>query len=100
MKLSTWAKKKGMSYRTAWRWFKQGKLPVVAEQTKTGTILIKEETFEPNAVAVYARVSSTDQKNDLNGQISRLVLYANERGWVVVQTVAEIGSGLNGHCPK
>jgi predicted site-specific integrase-resolvase len=39
MKLSTWAKKQGISYRTAWRWFKAGKLPVLAEQTKTGTLL-------------------------------------------------------------
>lgn len=100
MKLSTWAKKQGISYRTAWRWFKQGKLPVVAEQTKTGTILIKEERSEPNTVAIYARVSSADQKHDLDGQISRLVLYANKKGWAVAQTVAEIGSGLNGHRPK
>jgi putative resolvase len=41
-----------------------------------------------------------DQKNDLNGQVSRLVLYANKKGWAVSQTVTEIGSGLNGHRPK
>lgn len=100
MKLSIWAKKQGISYRTAWRWFKLGKLPVAAEQTKTGTILIKEELLQPNAVAIYARVSSADQKNDLNGQVCRLVTYANQNGYVVSQTVTEIGSGLNGHRPK
>jgi putative resolvase len=36
MKLSTWAKKQGISYRTAWRWFKEGNLPVTVEQTATG----------------------------------------------------------------
>lgn len=100
MKLSTWAKRKGISYRTAWRWFKEGKLPVVAEQTPTGTILIKEDAINPNAVAVYARVSSSDQKKDLDQQIARLVLFANKNGWSVAHTIAEIGSGLNGHRPK
>ena len=100
MKLSTWAKKQGISYRTAWRWFKAGKLPVLAEQTKTGTILIREEAYEPNAVAIYARVSSADQRNDLDRQVSRLVLYANKKGLLIAQTITEIGSGLNGHRPK
>lgn len=99
MKLSDWAKRQGISYRTAWRWFKSGKLPVVAEQTKTGTILIKDEMPQLNAVAIYARVSSADQKNDLDRQIARLVLFANAKGWFVVQTITEIGSGLNGHRP-
>ena len=100
MKLSTWAKKQGISYRTAWRWFKNGKLPVLAEQTKTGTILIKEKPSQLNAVAIYARVSSRDQKKDVDQQISRLVQYANAKGLVVAQTITEIGSGLNGHRPK
>jgi putative resolvase len=100
MKLSTWAKRQGITYRTAWRWFKEGKLPVSAEQTKTGTILIAEDFLHSNAVAIYARVSSSDQKKDLDQQISRLVIYANAKGWVVSHTVAEIGSGLNGHRPK
>jgi putative resolvase len=100
MKLSIWAKNQGISYRTAWRWFKNGKLPVLAQQTKTGTILIKDETPQSNIVAIYARVSSADQKKDLDQQIARLVLYANAKGWVVAQTITEIGSGLNGHRPK
>ena len=62
MKLSEWAKRQGISYRTAWRWFKDGKLPVEAAQTPTGTILIKELAPAPLQVAIYARVSSSDQK--------------------------------------
>lgn len=100
MKLSIWAKRQGISYRTAWRWFKEGKLPVIAEQTQTGTILIKEEDVPSNAVAIYARVSSADQKKDLDQQIARLVLYANKNGLVVAHAITEIGSGLNGHRPK
>lgn len=100
MKLSKWAKLQGVSYRTAWRWFKEGKLPVNSIQTSTGTILISETSHEVGEVAIYARVSSNDQKNDLDRQIARLVIFANHRGWKVSQTVSEIGSGLNGHRPK
>jgi predicted site-specific integrase-resolvase len=100
MKLSTWARKKGISYRTAWRWFKEGKLPVIAEQTKTGTIFIKDEVKSPDSVAIYARVSSNDQKKDLDQQIARLVLFANKNDLPVTHTITEIGSGLNGHRPK
>ena len=100
MKLSAWAKKQGISYRTAWRWFKDGTLPVEVEQTPTGTILVKETPQKDLQVAVYARVSSSDQKEDLDRQVSRLVKFANSRGWLVAETVLEIGSALNGHRPK
>lgn len=43
MKLSEWAKKNDIAYNTALRWFKNGKLPVYAHQTETGTILVNEE---------------------------------------------------------
>ena len=39
MKLSDWAKEKGITYNTAYRWFKGGKIPN-AKQVDTGTILI------------------------------------------------------------
>jgi len=32
VKLSDWAKSQGLSYKTAWRWFNEGKLLVPAEQ--------------------------------------------------------------------
>jgi Predicted site-specific integrase-resolvase len=100
MKLSVWAKQQGISYKTAWRWWKEGKLPVVAEQMPTGTVLIKEPSAPAGSVGLYARVSSSDQKNDLEAQLGRLVAYANAQGWVIAKAVAEIGSGLNGHRPK
>lgn len=100
MKLSEWAKKQGISYKTAWRWFKAGKLPVAFEQTATGTILIHEPKPQNNAVAIYARVSSSDQKSDLDRQVARLVSFATTRGWVVEHAIAEVGSGLNGHRSK
>ena len=75
-------------------------MPVQAEQMPTGTVIIKELVAPAGAVGLYARVSSSDQKNDLEAQLGRLVAYANSRGWVVAKAVAETGSGLNGHRPK
>jgi len=43
MKLADWARKHGINYQTAVRWFKTGTLPVKAMQTATGTILVEEE---------------------------------------------------------
>ncbi|MDA8144628.1 MAG: IS607 family transposase [Thermaerobacter sp.] len=84
MKLSQWAKEQGVSYRTAWRWFRDGKLPVAAEQFPTGTILVKEAKPAANTAAIYARVLE----------------HLNTQGIAVIRTVREVGSGLNGHRPK
>lgn len=44
MKLSDWAKKQGIAYLTAYRWFKDGKLPVKAYQSDSGTIIVQDES--------------------------------------------------------
>jgi len=103
MKLSAWASKNGISYRTALRWYHDGTLPARAEQLETGTILVYEEALRmkpPAQVAIYARVSSHDQKEDMGRQVSRLKDYAAANGWKVGQVVEEIGSGLNGRKRK
>lgn len=100
MKLSEWAKKQGVSYRTAWNWFRQGKLPVPAKQLPTGTIIVQDESDDEGVTVIYARVSSHDQRPHLDGQITRCLEYANAQGLSVSQTVTEVGSGLNGHRKK
>lgn len=40
MKLTDWAKEKGISYSTAYRWFKDGKIPYAKQMAASGTILI------------------------------------------------------------
>lgn len=100
MKLSAWAKKQGLSYKTAWRLFRSGKFPLPVAQLATGTIIVKEPevTYETDSslVVLYARVSSSDQKEDLDRQLSRLVEYATANGFKVKGVIKEIGSGLNG----
>ncbi len=98
MKLSAWARQQGLTYQTAWRMWKEGKLPVPAEQLPTGTIIVHSEKASADAgVALYARVSSADPKADLDRQMARLVEYAVQQKYTVVDAVKEIGSGLNGH---
>ena len=100
MKLSQWAREQGLTYKGAWRMWRAGQLPVPAEQLPTGTIIVKNVSPAAGAVALYARVSSSDQKKDLEAQLGRLVLYARGRGLNIIQVVSEVGSGLNGRRPK
>lgn len=100
MKLTDWAKENGLSYVTAWRLFRAGKLPVRATQLETGTILVHPEPVAKGGVALYARVSGSDQRADLERQLGRLSLYAVRNGLQVTRAVSEVGSGLNGGRPK
>jgi putative resolvase len=76
MKLSKWAKQNGVSYWTAWKWFRDGNLPVEAIQTKSGTILVQQPEQQSGKIAIYARVSSSDQRPDLDRQVARLASWA------------------------
>ena len=103
MKLSEWSNQEGIHYQTAWRWFKDGKLPVPARQTSTGTILVdvpRDENTYDNRVVLYARVSSYDQRGDLDRQVARLTEWVTKEGMAVNEVVTEIGSGLNGRRKK
>ena len=100
MKLSAWAKANGLTYKTAWRMWHDGKLPIPAEQLPTGTVIVHPPAAPAGAVALYARVSSGDQKPDLERQLGRLAAYASQERLTVVRSVSEIGPGLNGDRPK
>ncbi|MEU0969043.1 IS607 family transposase [Streptomyces sp. NPDC005917] len=104
MKLSEWARQQGVSYQTAWRWVKDGKMPVPVVQAPSGTWLVAEPAPAVSAasgrVVAYCRVSSADQKADLDRQASRVVDGANGLGLPVAEVVTEVGSGLNGRRRK
>ena len=82
MKLSVYAHNVGVSYRTAFRWFKSGKIQ--GRQMDTGTILIAEPTGDPAVperplkAAIYTRVSATENKANLDGQAKRLTDYCHQ----------------------
>lgn len=96
MKLSDWARQNGITYKTAWKWWKAGKLPVPARQMPTGTILVEPVEREDAGVVLYARVSSAEQQADLDRQVTRLARFAAENGMRVAAVVAEVGSALDG----
>ena len=100
MRLSAYAKQMGVSYKTAFRWWKAGKLD--AYQLDTGTVIVREPLASevPTNVALYARVSSADQKEDVERQMQRLKDYAAARGYQVTKIVSELASGLNESRPK
>ena len=71
MKLSVWAKQQGIAYKSAWRMWKLGQLPIPAEQLPTGTVIVHPPAVAiEGGVALYARVSSADQKSDLDRQLA------------------------------
>ena len=104
MKLSVYAREVGVSYRTAFRWYKSGKIQ--GRQMETGTILITEPINAPQTpecsvkVAIYTRVSAAENKDNLEGQANRLRDYCAAKGYPVAWVVKEIGSGVNDTRPK
>jgi putative resolvase len=104
MKLSVYAHQLGISYRTAWRWFKAGK--ITGFQADTGTIIVTEPTVVTatpavhQKIAIYTRVSAAENQDDLEGQAKRLLDYCAAKGYQVTAVVKEIGSGVNDTRPK
>jgi len=101
MKLSQYAKQQGISYSTALRWWHQG--VIRGYQAPSGTIIVEAETKPPapeERVAIYARVSSAEHKENLERQVERLVQYCTVRGYQVAQITKEIASGVNESRPK
>jgi putative resolvase len=52
-----------------------------AYQLPTGTIIVREPKVAPSGAALYARVSSAEQKDDVTRQLQRLRDYAAACGY-------------------
>jgi excisionase family DNA binding protein len=93
----------GVSTITLRRWEKSGKL--VPERTagnqrryhisQINPALAREAEIDRKTVA-YARVSSHDQKEDLERQKQVLELYCATQGWTF-EIISDLGSGMNYH---
>lgn len=97
MKLSSYAKSKGISYQTAWKMWKRGELN--ASQLPSGTIIVDNST-SVSGVAIYCRVSSSENKSNLESQAQRLTQYCEAKGYQIVSITKEIGSGINDNRKK
>ena len=84
---------------SAYRWYREGKLPVPARKVGRLILVSPEAASAGGAgggVGLYARVSSHDQKADLDRQVARLSSWAAQAGLPVVHVESEVGSGMNG----
>jgi putative resolvase len=102
MKLSQYAKKVGVTYRTAFRWWQTGQIK--GYQLPSGTIVVTEgeerQESRTEQIAIYARVSSHEHKANLERQAQRLADYCAAKGYQVSKVVKEIASGVNDNRPK
>src|ERR1039458_10172123 len=98
MNLSEWADVQGIHPQTAYRWFREGTLPVPPRKVGRMILVGDLEIAVPQrgTTAVYAGVSSSDQRDDLDRQVSRVSTWATSHGYSIDRVVTEVGSGLNG----
>lgn len=103
MKLSKWAKIKGIHYNTALRWFHMNLIPN-ATQLETGTIVVNENiNVNLNAneqTVIYCRVSSHNKKDDLERQVQRCTEFCNANGFQIEKIYKEVASGMNDKRPQ
>jgi len=95
------ARQLGVSQDTLRRWERAGK--IVVERTARGhrrfdlSKLLGKTSLNINSkklTLAYARVSSHDQKNDLDRQVQVLENFCSANGWVY-EMIQDLGSGLN-----
>jgi len=100
MNLREWVLAQGLHPQTAYKWLREGKLPVPATRVGPRTILVNMDSATAPAAAggvgLYARVSSHEAKPDLEWHVARLSTWAAQAGLRVVGVESEVGSGMNG----
>ena len=98
------AKYLGVSAQTLRRWEKQGKgLPfrrTTGNQRRYNLadlgLPMRTSNLKEQPALAYARVSSHDQKEDLQRQEKMLQLFCSSNGWTF-EIVSDLGSGMNYH---
>ena len=92
----------GISYSTLSRWVREGRIRAV--RTAGGVFRVPESEVRRIAeglpisrevrVVIYARVSSSDQRSDLERQVQYLTQYCSSKGYRVVDVLSDVASGL------
>lgn len=92
----------GVSVKTLQRWDNEGKLKAYRTPTdrryythKQYIDYMDDGKTKNGKTVIYTRVSTTNQKDDLQNQVEFLKQYANARGIIVDEIFEDIGSGLN-----
>lgn len=96
MKLSEYARRNSVTYRTAWNRYKAGKIEGAYTDTHGFIHVLDDIGVDLNAAAVYARVSDPRKRRDqLAAQSARMEAWAIANGYRVTESVREVGSGVN-----
>ncbi|NYF57463.1 recombinase family protein [Micromonospora purpureochromogenes] len=88
MKLAGWARRNGVHPQTAYRWFREGTMPVPARRLPSGTIMVDIAGDTQGRVVVYARVSSAYQRTSLCARLYGRRAAANRASRAVVAATA------------
>lgn len=100
-KVSQYAKMHGVTSRTVWNWHYKGLIKTERDSTNHLWVVEDESLkLKDLNVAIYARVSSSENKSNLDSQAQRMIDFCNAKGYKVSKLVKEIGSGLNDERPK
>jgi excisionase family DNA binding protein len=90
------AKLAGVTVETLREWERQGR--ITSERTQGGHRRYDIDQFiepEDRLTIAYARVSTSDQKADLERQCGVLLDYCDKQGWKQRELIKDLGSGLN-----
>src|SRR5215467_11679217 len=73
---------------------------IAGYQVPSGTIIVTQPEAQPapgrpQKVVVYARVSSAENRKNLDSQAERVAAFCAAKGWPVAKVVKEYGSGIN-----
>lgn len=102
MKPAEFSSRIGVSEQTLRNWDRSGKL--IAKRTKGNHRFYTEDDYNDymgissknqKKSYIYARVSTRNQKDDLENQIDFLKQYTNAKGIIVDDCLTDIGSGMN-----
>ena len=98
MNLREWADRRGIHPQTAYRWFREGTLPVPARQVGRVILVgdLETSTSQNGSTVIDARVSSADRRDDLDHHVARVTTGATTNGHSIDRVVTEGGSGLHG----
>ena len=95
--MSVWAKRHGLTPRSARQMLSFGTLPADLDPVKIGRHwFVRKADGDRLRTVLYARVSSAEQRGDLARQKLRLLEHAQKQAMQVDEVIAEVGSGLNG----
>ena len=89
----------GVNRVTVIRWIKQGKIKAmrIGREFRVPENEVKRllKGKLADTAVIYARVSSSDQKSDLERQVRYLKEYCSARGYAIVDILTDVASGLN-----